>query len=156
MFIVDRPVVLQSVYQLLNSLSDRKILTWDFFLSRFDTLFIEAQVNLERSGDLTYLRDLRNSENGSEILTSKISKAREALSSDSSGSRKMNKTLSASFGKWQYKRTMSAPANITTRQESKMGKICVIIQFYMTLIRFFVFRKRKNLQSSNIGATAQT
>lgn len=124
MFIVDRPVVLQSVYQLLNSLSDRKILTWNFFLSRFDTLFIEAQVNLEKNGDLAYLRDLRNSENGSEILTTKISKAREALSqsSDSSGSRKMIKTLSASFGKWQYKRTMSAPANITPRQESKIGK----------------------------------
>lgn len=124
MFIVDRPVVLQSVYQLLNSLSDRKILTWDFFLSRFDTLFIEAQVNLEKNGDLAYLRDLRNSENGSEILISKISKAREALSqsSESSGSRKMIKTLSASFGKWQYKRTMSAPANITLRQESKTGE----------------------------------
>jgi hypothetical protein len=123
-FIVDRPVVLQSVYQLLNSLSDRKILTWDFFLSRFDTLFIEAQVNLERNGDLSYLRDLRNSENGSEILTSKISKAREALSqsSDSIESRKMSKTLSASFGKGQYKRTMSAPANFTPRQESKIGE----------------------------------
>jgi hypothetical protein len=123
-FIVDRPVVLQSVYQLLNSLSDRKILTWDFFLSRFDTLFIEAQVNLEKNGDLSYLRDLRNSENGSEILTSKISKAREALSqsSDSTESRKMSKTLSASFGKWQYKRTMSAPANFTPRQESKSGE----------------------------------
>ncbi|KAG5670190.1 hypothetical protein PVAND_000469 [Polypedilum vanderplanki] len=123
-FIVDRPVVLQSVYQLLNSLSDRKILTWDFFLSRFDTLFIEAQVNLEKNGDLSYLRDLRNSENGSEILTSKITKAREALSqsSDSTESRKMSKTLSASFGKWQYKRTMSAPANFTPRQESKIEK----------------------------------
>ena len=125
MFIVDRPVVLQSVYQLLNSLSDRKILTWDFFLSRFDTLFIEAQVNLEKNGDLAYLRDLRNSENGSEILTTKISKAREALSqsSESMSSRKMIKTLSASFGKWQYKRTMSAPANITLRQESKNGEL---------------------------------
>ncbi|XP_070493923.1 protein unc-79 homolog isoform X3 [Chironomus tepperi] len=123
-FIIDRPVVLQSVYQLLNSLSDRKILTWDFFLSRFDTLFIEAQVNLEKNGDLSYLRDLRNSENGSEILTNKICKAREALSqsSDSTESRKMSKTLSASFGKWQYKRTMSAPANFTPRQESKIEK----------------------------------
>lgn len=147
MFIVDRPVVLQSVYQLLNSLSDRKILTWEFFLSRFDTLFIEAQVNLEKNGDLAYLRDLRNSENGSEILTTKISKAREALSqsSESSGSRKMIKTLSASFGKWQYKRTMSAPANITPRQESKIGEIINISQkshFYFSSI--FQQKKRKS------------
>lgn len=139
MFIVDRPVVLQSVYQLLNSLSDRKILTWDFFLSRFDTLFIEAQVNLEKNGDLAYLRDLRNSENGSEILISKISKAREALSqsSESSGSRKMIKTLSASFGKWQYKRTMSAPANITLRQESKSGEIFEHLHLNHRDIKFF-------------------
>lgn len=121
MFIVDRPVVLQSVYQLHNMLSDRKVLSWDFFLNRFDTLFVEAQVNLEKNGDISHLRDLRNSENGSEILSTKINKAREALSqSDTSGS--MSKTLSASFGtKWPYKRTMSAPATIIPRQESKIG-----------------------------------
>lgn len=122
MFIVDRPVVLQSIYQLHNILSDRKVLTWDFFLNRFDTLFLEAQINLEKSGDLLNLRDLRNSENGSEVLSTKINKAREALNqSDSSSS--MTKTLSASFGtKWQYKRTMSAPATIIPRQESKGGE----------------------------------
>jgi protein unc-79 len=122
-FIVDRTVVLQSVYQLLNTLSDRKILKWEFFLSRFDTLFLEAQVNLEKSGELAYLRDLRNSDSGSEILSTKINKAREALSKSAEPeSKKMTKTLSASFGKWQYKRAMSAPANISTRQESKIGK----------------------------------
>ncbi|XP_038110168.1 protein unc-79 homolog isoform X5 [Culex quinquefasciatus] len=121
MFIVDRPVVLQSLYQLHNMLSDRKVLTWDFFLNRFDTLFVEAQVNLEKNGDISHLRDLRNSENGSEVLSTKINKAREALSqSDTSGSMK---TLSASFGtKWPYKRTMSAPATIIPRQESKIEK----------------------------------
>ncbi|XP_018791116.1 PREDICTED: protein unc-79 homolog isoform X7 [Bactrocera latifrons] len=119
LFIVDRPVVLQSVYQLHNSLSDRKILNWEFFLNRFDTLFVEAQINLEKCGGISYLRDLRNSENGSEALSSKILKAREALSqSDTSGS--MAKTLSASFGtKWPYKRTMSAPASMIPRQDSK-------------------------------------
>ena len=54
--IVDRPMVLQSLYQLHNSLSDRRILTWEFFLNRFDTLFLEAQINLEKSGDISYLR----------------------------------------------------------------------------------------------------
>lgn len=54
--IVDRPMVLQSLYQLHNSLSDRRILTWEFFLNRFDTLFLEAQINLEKSGDMGYLR----------------------------------------------------------------------------------------------------
>lgn len=56
LFIVDRPVVLQSVYQLHNSLSDRKIINWEFFLNRFETLFVEAQVFLEKNGDITFLR----------------------------------------------------------------------------------------------------
>lgn len=55
--IVDRPMVLQSIYQLHNSLSDRKILSWEFFLNRFDALFLEAQLNLEKtSGDISYFR----------------------------------------------------------------------------------------------------
>lgn len=54
--IVDRPMVLQSLYQLHNSLSDRRILTWEFFLNRFDALFLEAQINLEKTGDISYLR----------------------------------------------------------------------------------------------------
>lgn len=123
LFIVDRPVVLQSLYQLHNSLSDRRILTWDFFLNRFDTLFVEAQVNLEKSGDISYLRDLRNSENGSETLSTKVNKAREALSQSDTAAT-MAKTLSASFGtKWPYKRTMSAPASIIPRQDSKVGEL---------------------------------
>lgn len=123
LFIVDRPVVLQSLYQLHNSLSDRRVLSWEFFLNRFDTLFVEAQISLEKTGDIPYLRDLKNSETGSDALLTKISKAREALSqSDTTCS--MAKTLSASFGtKWPYKRTMSAPASIIPpRQDSKIGR----------------------------------
>ncbi|XP_059218143.1 protein unc-79 homolog isoform X9 [Stomoxys calcitrans] len=120
LFIVDRPVVLQSLYQLHNSLSDRRVLTWEFFLNRFDTLFVEAQITLEKCGDISYLRDLRNSENGSEALSSKILKAREALSQNDAATGGMAKTLSASFGtKWPYKRTMSAPASMIPRQDSK-------------------------------------
>lgn len=47
---------LQAIYQLHNCLSDRKILTWDFFLSRFDALFLEAQINLEKAGDISFVR----------------------------------------------------------------------------------------------------
>ncbi|XP_039288508.1 protein unc-79 homolog isoform X2 [Nilaparvata lugens] len=112
--IVDRPMVLQSLYQLHNCLSDRKILTWEFFLNRFDALFIEAQISLEKSGDIAYLRDLRNNEVNSELFVRKLHRAQEALSlSDGSSA----KTLSASFGqKWPYKRTMSAPASMVPRQ----------------------------------------
>ena len=53
---VDRPVIIQSLYLLLNSVSDRKILRWDFFLNCFDTLFIEAQINLERLGEIAFVK----------------------------------------------------------------------------------------------------
>lgn len=53
---VDRPVVLQALYQLHNCLTDRKVLSWEFFLARFDALFLEAQITLEKAGDLTFVR----------------------------------------------------------------------------------------------------
>lgn len=157
LFIVDRPVVLQSLYQLHNSLSDRRVLSWDFFLNRFDTLFVEAQINLEKTGDIPYLRDLRNSETGSDALLSKISKAREALSqSDTSCS--MAKTLSASFGtKWPYKRTMSAPASIIPpRQDSKIGEFATLLRRRSTNPRLVSRPHRKSLQSSNFSPDTQT
>ncbi|XP_032682267.1 protein unc-79 homolog isoform X3 [Odontomachus brunneus] len=127
--IVDRPMVLQSLYQLHNSLSDRRILTWEFFLNRFDALFLEAQINLEKSGDISYLRgqshtyNLKNTDLNSEVFLKKLHRAHEALSqSDGSGTSSV-KTLSASFGtKWPYKRTMSAPASMLPRQDTKQEK----------------------------------
>lgn len=53
---IDRPMILQSLYQLHNTLNDRKILSWEFFLGRFDALFIEAQIQLKKSGDITHVR----------------------------------------------------------------------------------------------------
>jgi hypothetical protein len=61
------------------------------------------------------------------VFIRKLHRAHEALSqqsqqSDGSGSSGV-KTLSASFGpKWPYKRTMSAPASIVPRQDTKQGE----------------------------------
>lgn len=59
----------------------------------------------------------------SEIFITKLKRAHEALShSDTSTPNPSIKTLSASFGtKWPYKRTMSAPATMLTRQDTKQG-----------------------------------
>lgn len=85
--IVDRCLVLSSLLQLFNHLShlgERRVLTWDFFLNRFDALFLEAQVFISRSenhpeisGEPT--RDLRNTNVHSETYKKKISRAYEAL-----------------------------------------------------------------------------
>ena len=40
---IDRPVILKRLYQLFNCLIDRKILTWNFFISRFEVLINEVQ-----------------------------------------------------------------------------------------------------------------
>ncbi|KAJ8951437.1 hypothetical protein NQ318_006866 [Aromia moschata] len=101
--IVDRPMVLQSLYQLHNSISEGEDITWDFFLNRFDTLFSEA-----------------NSDMNSEIFLRKVHRAHEALSQSDGSGLSSGKNLSASFGtKWPYKRTMSAPASIVTRHRVK-------------------------------------
>ncbi|KAJ8981492.1 hypothetical protein NQ317_007018 [Molorchus minor] len=101
--IVDRPMVLQCLYQLHNSL--------------------KSQISLEKSGDISYLRDLRNSDMNSEGFIRKVHRAHEALSQSEGTAVSSVKTLSASFGaKWPYKRTMSAPASIVTRHESKETK----------------------------------
>nr|AYV89233.1 unc-79-like protein [Tetranychus evansi] len=78
--LIDRPIILQTIFQLYNHLSDRRFLTWDFFLNRFDTLFLEAQVNLERLGEISYTRDLKNTNVNSEMYQKKLTRAHEALS----------------------------------------------------------------------------
>ncbi|XP_031779809.1 protein unc-79 homolog isoform X4 [Nasonia vitripennis] len=120
--IIDRPIILQTLYQLHNCLCDRRILTWEFFLNRFDTLFIEAQINLERIGEINYFRDLRNTDVNNELFIKKLETAHEAIS-QFDGTEKILKTLSASFGeKWPYKRTMSAPSFVLPKHETRQDK----------------------------------
>ncbi|XP_075984976.1 UNC-79 domain-containing protein isoform X3 [Anticarsia gemmatalis] len=116
--IVDRPMILQSIYQLHNTLSDRKILTWDFFLNRFEALFLEAQINSNKTIDFSNLRELVSSETSSEWFLYKVRRAHEALSV-SARDNNVN-TLSASFGtKWPYKRTISAPATMPPHPDTR-------------------------------------
>lgn len=68
-----------------------------------------------------FFKDLRNTDLSSETFIRKLNRAHEALS-QSDGSGVATKTLSASFGhKWPYKRTMSAPAAMIPRQDTKPG-----------------------------------
>ncbi|GLH04896.1 UNC79 protein, partial [Gryllus bimaculatus] len=113
--IVDRPMVLQSLYQLHNCLSDRRILTWDFFLNRFDALFLEAQISLEKAGDLSGLRA---------GAAAAAAPAVAAAGWQRRGRRRRGEGAGGGAGqhaahsepllrpKWPYKRTMSAPASI--------------------------------------------
>lgn len=54
--IMDRPMILQALHQLSSRLPDRRILTWEFFFNRFDALYLEAQIALEKYGDIAFPR----------------------------------------------------------------------------------------------------
>ncbi|KAG8194067.1 hypothetical protein JTE90_003015 [Oedothorax gibbosus] len=113
--LADRPVILQTILQLHNRLQGRRFLTWEFFLNRFDTLFLEDQIALERNGDASvpYVRDLKNSNVNSEMFQKKLKRAQEALAQTAN-----TKSLTFSFGpKMPYKRAMSAPTPLMARQD---------------------------------------
>lgn len=117
--IMDRPMILQALHQLSSRLPDQRILSWEFFFNRFDALYLEAQIALEKYGDIAFPRDLRNSDMTSDVFERKLSRAKDALTLVQSAS---VRTLSGSLGtKWPYKRTMSAPANMLNRAVEKQG-----------------------------------
>lgn len=51
--ISDRAMILHCMHLLSNILPGSDILTWEFFLARFDSLSLEAQIDLESTGDLS-------------------------------------------------------------------------------------------------------
>nr|XP_042898256.1 protein unc-79 homolog isoform X2 [Parasteatoda tepidariorum] len=101
--ITDRPLILQTIFQLHNQLQSKRFLTWEIFLHRFDTLFLEDQIILEKLGEVAYVRDLKNTNVNSEMFQKKLKRAHEALGHLSSV-----KSLTTSFGeKMPYKRVMA-------------------------------------------------
>jgi len=113
LIMMDRPIILQTIFQLYNHLSDRRFLTWDFFLARFDVLFLEAQIKLERMGEISYTRDLKNSNTKSELYQRKLTRAHEALSLTH-----VSRSLSLSFAsKSIHKRSTSIPEENAVKQE---------------------------------------
>ena len=105
--ILDRPIILQTIFQLYNHLSERRFLTWDFFLNRFDALFLEAQVVLQSSGEITYTRDLKNSNVHSEAYQKKLERAQMALNN----AKNLNPNSSS---------TTNTTSNTTVEQDSKI------------------------------------
>ena len=49
----DRCLILHRIQLLSFVLTKVRILCWEFFLNRFDTLSLEAQVDLESTGDIS-------------------------------------------------------------------------------------------------------
>ncbi|KAI1729072.1 cation-channel complex subunit UNC-79 domain-containing protein [Ditylenchus destructor] len=78
--ILDRPLIISRI-NLLTSLvpeDDAYILTWDFFIQRFETLALEAQLK-SHVGDSTFVQDLLHTDPMSELYQRKVNKARQSL-----------------------------------------------------------------------------
>ena len=80
-FIADRPLLLHAIQALHHHpwLAKRKTLSWKFFFNRFDALYLETQLSLQRAGELIEPRDLKSSHMSNEAFNKKLQKAREAL-----------------------------------------------------------------------------
>lgn len=52
--IADRPMIILRLYQFFRRLIQLPILSWEFFYNRFDALCLEAQVDLESSGEIAF------------------------------------------------------------------------------------------------------
>ena len=53
--ISDRSMILHKMFLLSVALKHQEILTWELFLNRFDTLCLEAQLDLDNSSDISNL-----------------------------------------------------------------------------------------------------
>ncbi|CAH1792396.1 unnamed protein product [Owenia fusiformis] len=107
----DRTMILQRMYQFSTILKDQPILTWDFFLNRFDTLSLEAQLDLESSGDIAFPTDLKSSNRESEHFLRKINRARFALARTDS----VRSVCGSIYGKPPYRRAASVPLHLINR-----------------------------------------
>ncbi|WAR19666.1 UNC79-like protein [Mya arenaria] len=113
--ISDRAMILHCTHLLSNILPDHSILSWEFFLARFDSLSLEAQIDLEATGDLAYPTDLTSSDRESEHFLRKLNRARFALARTDS-IRSVSKSV---YGKPPYRRAVSVPVHLLTKSPIK-------------------------------------
>lgn len=93
---IDRPIILKRLYQLFNCLMDRKVLTWSFFVSRFDLL----------------INEIRNYESHQKhVNESVLGMQKESESAANEQTNSTVRSLSANL-KYPYKRTVSAPGGM--------------------------------------------
>jgi len=79
----DRSIILHRLSKLytilLRNNSTVKILAWEFFLNRFDTLSIESQISMEESGELISVQSIGGFNTESEHFIRKLNQIRFAM-----------------------------------------------------------------------------
>lgn len=132
---IDRPVILKRLYQVFNCLLERKILTWQFFSGRFETLISELQADKHdfagTAGRTSSAAAAATTKKGT-VASSAVAAAdaavapftslRTRLSRCSGDSTAPAKSLAASL-KYPYKRTISAPVGMGLSKLSKANML---------------------------------
>ncbi|XP_071164350.1 protein unc-79 homolog isoform X1 [Mytilus edulis] len=126
--ISDRIMIIQRMRLLSNVLKEDKILTWDFFLSRLDTLSLEAQIDLENS-------DIFSADRENESFLKKLNRARFALARTDS-----IRSVSQSC-KPPYRRAVSVPMHLVTRTAPPKQKLA---QRRRKLLEYFDLERQKS------------
>ena len=97
----DRPIILKNLFQLFNTLTDRNILTWEFFANRFECMISDIQ-------------ELKNSKQDIEEESVKDVKEEKPIRTRPKSGTDSVRSLVENL-KHPYKRTYSAPADIVQK-----------------------------------------
>ncbi|KAI6239067.1 Uncoordinated protein 79 [Aphelenchoides fujianensis] len=81
--ILDRPLIISRIILLTTIVPEENIFSWDFFIQRFETLAIEAQLKCQQ-GEHGFVQDLLHTDPMSELYQRKVTKARQSLNEASS------------------------------------------------------------------------
>ncbi|ELU08396.1 hypothetical protein CAPTEDRAFT_227700 [Capitella teleta] len=109
--ISDRTMILRKMHVLSVILKQHQILSWTFFLNRFDALCLEAQLDVESQADVSSFQDLTSSDRHSDHFLRKINRARFALARTDS----VRSLCSSYFTKPPYRRAASVPMHLLMR-----------------------------------------
>ncbi|CAK5107903.1 unnamed protein product [Meloidogyne enterolobii] len=81
--ILDRPLIIARIHLLSVLLPEENLLSWDFFIQRFETLSLEAhlkaQQNAGADASMHFLQDLLHSDPMSDVYQRKVTRARQSL-----------------------------------------------------------------------------
>ncbi|KAL6726462.1 hypothetical protein Aduo_008429 [Ancylostoma duodenale] len=76
--ILDRPIIINAIRVLTTQIPDETMLTFDFFIQRFETLVLESQL-CNQSEETVFVQDLMHTDPMSEIYQRKVNKAKKAI-----------------------------------------------------------------------------
>ncbi|KAL3120700.1 hypothetical protein niasHT_007992 [Heterodera trifolii] len=81
--ILDRPLIISRLHLLGSFLPEECLYSWDFFIQRFETLALEAQLRAQQKAGADtegqFVQDLHHSDPMSELYQRKVTRARQSL-----------------------------------------------------------------------------